>query len=224
MRALVKLFGRSPFAPMRAHMQRVMECVRKLPSLFEAVKQKDREKLAKIAKRISKLEHEADLTKNDIRSSLKGHLFLPVDRLGLLDILGLQDDLADKAEDIGILLTFRDPDMPAMLEDGFEAFVEKNLETCEQSAKLIDELQELIESSFGGIEAKKVREMVDQIAYMEHEIDVMQRKMVKRLLNSENELPHTVFYLWLRLIEEIGSLSNLSEKLANRVLVTMEIK
>lgn len=224
MRALVKLFGRSPFAPMRSHMQRVMQCVRKLPSVFEALKAEDEEKLGNVVKQISKLEHEADLVKNDIRSGLKGHLFLPVDRLGLLDILGLQDSLADQAEDIGILLTFRKPHMPELLRDGFEEFLEKNLETCEEAARIIDELQELIESSFGGVEANKVRQMVDHVAFREHEIDVMQRDMLQRLFNAEDQLVYTEFALWIRIIHEVGMLSNLSEKLANRVLVTMEIK
>jgi predicted phosphate transport protein (TIGR00153 family) len=205
-------------------MQRVMQCVRKLPAVFEAVKAEDTEKLAAMVKQISKLEHEADLVKNDIRSSLKGHLFLPVDRLGLLDILGLQDNLADQAEDIGILLTFRKPHMPAVVAEGFDEFLEKSLETCEEAARIIDELQELIESSFGGVEANKVRQMVDHVAFREHEIDVLQREMLKRLFNTENELVYTEFALWIRIIGEISMLSNLSEKLANRVLVTMEIK
>ena len=224
MRALTKLFGRSPFAPLRTHMEGVARCVDRLPPLFEAVKAKDGSQVAAIAKEISKLEHEADLAKNDIRNGLKTSLFLPVPRAGLLEVLSLQDAIADRAEDIAVILTLRDPEVPAAIEGLFDEFLQKNLEAFEAVAEIVGEIHQLFESSFGGAEAEKVRAMVDQVAYKEHKVDVLQRDLLKGMFNSEETLSYAAFGLWMRVIEEVGSLSNLSEKLANRLLMTLEVK
>jgi uncharacterized protein len=224
MRALIKLFGRSPFAPLRTHMEKVADCVHHLPKLFKALESGDQEEVLQISKKISKLEHDADLSKNDIRLSLKSHLFLPVDRVSLLEVLALQDSLADKAEDIGVLLTFHKLEMPKFLSEEFGAFVRRNIEAFDQVFAVMGELNELLESSFGGSEAEKLRSMVDQVAYTEHEIDLMQRELLRTLFDHEQELTHGNFILWLKVIEEVGGLSNLAEKLGNRVLLTMELR
>src|ERR1700743_1238452 len=103
MRTIVNLFGRSPFAPLRHHMETVAMCVYLLSDLFQALQKQDKEALQKIASSIQSYEHEADRTKNDIRNHLPKSLFLPIDRTQLLEILTLQDRLADKAEDVSVL-------------------------------------------------------------------------------------------------------------------------
>jgi len=57
-------------------MDRVAACVRQLVPLFEALAAKDYPRVEAIAAEISKLEHDADLTKNDIRNHLPSGLFL----------------------------------------------------------------------------------------------------------------------------------------------------
>src|SRR3989344_2456887 len=100
MLTIARLFGKSPFAPLQTHMEKVSSCMSELPYLFKAILVQDQEAISDIAAKISKLEHEADLTKNDIRNHLPKSLFLLVDREALLEILSLQDALADQAEEI----------------------------------------------------------------------------------------------------------------------------
>src|SRR2546428_11702228 len=99
MLTIAKLFGKSPFAPLQTHMEKVSCCVSELPVLFQAMMDQDMEAIQQISDTISRLEHDADLTKNDIRNHLPKSLFLPVDRGSLLEILSLQDALADQAEE-----------------------------------------------------------------------------------------------------------------------------
>lgn len=224
MRAIIKLFGRSPFIPLGNHMERVAECVRLLPDLFRAIHNEDHQQMEEIAAQISKVEHKADLSKNDIRRGLKSHLFLPVSRANILDILSIQDTLADKAEDIAVLTTFRSLRLPTNIEVKFGDFLDKNIECFEGIHSVMAEFNELLESSFGGAEAEKIRAAIDQIAYTEHQVDLIQRELLRILFESENELSYALFYLWHRIIQEIGELSNLSEKLGNRVLMTIDQK
>ncbi len=224
MQTLARLFGRSPFAPLQTHMEKVAACVHQLVPLFEALSAKDYGKVAAVAKEISKLEHDADLTKNDIRNHLPSGLFLPIAKTSLLEILALQDNLADCAEDIAVLLTFHNLEILPAFASEFQAFLKKNLETFEAGYQILREMGQLLESSFGGIEAEKVCTMVDEVALKEHEADLLQAILLKKIFSQGEILSTPAFYLWMRVIQEVAALSDESERLANRVRMTLEVK
>lgn len=224
MQTLARLFGRSPFAPLRTHMSKVSLCVHELIPLFDALKKQDYQLVEMIAQKISKMEHDADVTKNDIRNHMPTGLFMPIARPSLLEILALQDNLADHAEDTAILLTFR----PIIIEPVFEKelweFLNKNLEAFNAVSLIIQEMEQLLETSFGGPEAEKVKKMVERVAFAEHEADLLQRKLVKIIFSKGDTMSPPVFYLWMKVVHEIACLSDESEKLANRVRMTLEVK
>jgi len=222
--ALMNLFGKSPFTSLAAHMEQVSTCVYLLNDLFDALQKKEHNTLKEIAEKISEEEHKADLIKNDIRNHLPKSLYLPIDKSRLLEILSLQDCIADRAEDIAVLTTLKKIEMPLSLEPEFYEFLEKNKEAFEGARLIIKELHELLESSFAPSETEKVRKMVHNVAKMEHEADLIQRKILKKLLNAEQEMSYTTFYLWQKILESLGSISNLSENLANRVRALLELK
>lgn len=224
MLTIAKLFGKSPFAPLQTHMNRVASCIEKLTDIFHALSKKDAEKIEKLSADLCKLEHEADLTKNDIRNTLPKSLFLPIDRGHFLDILSIQDSIADKAEDIGILLTLRPLQPIDTLETEIQAFFKKCADVFWASRQVIREIDELLEASFGGMEAEKVKSMVEHAAHLEYECNLMERILMKKLFRDGDTLSHTGFYMWRHLIEELGALAALSEKLANRIRMVLELK
>lgn len=222
MRSIINVFGRSPFVPLQSHMEKVAECVSKVPEIYNAYVARDTEQVAELAALISKLEHEADQVKRDIRNDLPRGLFMPVDRANLLTILAMQDDLADKAENFAVLLTLKQIEAPEPFTEMFEAFLAKNLEAFESVRAVIGELDELLESGFGGAEAQKVKELVDDVALKEHEVDVIQRDLMRELLQYDDAMPYADFYLWTRLIRQLAGISNRAENLANSVRSTLE--
>ena len=224
MLTILSLFGRSPFAPLQSHMEVVGFCVHKLFDLFDALEKKEYDRLEKIAEEISKLEHDADLIKNDIRNHLPKSLFLAIDRDNLLEILSIQDSIADKAEDAAVLMTLKPLELLPIFKNEFKLFLHKNIETFDEAKLIIKELHELVESSFGGIEAEKVRSMVNEVAFREHEVDIIQRQLLKSLFKAENDLTYITFHQWQRLFESIASISNYSENLAYRIRMTLELK
>ena len=221
---ILNLFGRSPFAPLQGHMEKVADCVLAIKPLFSALQEKNYPLLNKTAEHISELEHAADLTKNDIRNHLPGSLFLSIDRGNFLDMLSLQDSIADTAEDIAVLLTLRELEFKPAFQEPFFKFLNKNLESFEGVKKIIQELHELLESSFGGNEAQKVKKMVEHVAFKEHEADLLQRDLLRAFFTIEDEISYGVFNQWERVFQATGSISNLSEKLANCVRMTLDVK
>ena len=224
MLTILKLFGRSPFEPLKAHMDIIAECIHHLPNLFKALSAGDYEKVQIISNEISQLEHQADIIKNDIRNHLPKSLFLPVDKNQLLEIVSFQDSIADAAEDAAVLITLKPVKFLPSFEPIFYDFLKKNIETFDEVRIIINEMHDLLEASFGGAEAEKVNSVVDLVAYKEHEADLIQRELLKKIFSSENEMSYTTFHVWQGTIHSLSAISNLSENLALRVRRMLEIK
>ncbi len=221
---IARLFGKSPFATLLTHMNKVANCVEKLTKLFEILPKAEIEKIERLANEISALEHEADITKNDIRNHLPKSIFLPIDRGQFLEILSIQDSIADKAEEIANTLTLRPLDLSTQVKLDFQGLYKKNVDVFWEAKQIIAEIDELLESSFGGIEAEKVKSMVEQIAYKEHEASLYKLKLSKELFAHGDSLSPILFFLHLKLLEEISFISEFSEKLANRIRMVLETK
>lgn len=221
---IARIFGKSPFAPLKTHMKRVASCIEKLTSLFDILPKLDIEKIEKISKELCDLEQEADQTKNDIRNHLPKSLFLPIDRTHLLEILSIQDSLADKAEEIGILLSFKNLEMTESLHIELSTLYSKSIETFWHAKKIIEEIDELLESSFGGLEAEKVKHLIEETAFKEHETRLLQRKLMKLLITQTPPFSPASFFQWERVIQELSAIARISEKLANRIRMVLELK
>lgn len=219
-----KLFGKSPFAPLQLHMSKVAECVQQVEELFVALRTGDHERIQQLSQTISNAEQAADLAKDDIRNNLPKGVFLPVDKSTLLEILAIQDSIADRCEDIGVLLTLKKLKVKVPFKEDFEAFLQKNIETFGVARNIIQEVDELLATSFGGLEAQKVKTMVDEVAFKEHEADLLQRKLLKKLFSFEDDMPYGTFILWSKIFEAVGNLANLSEKLGHRVRTMLDVK
>ncbi len=224
MSILESLFSRSPFSPLQSHMEKVCECVQQVERLYAAFVSKDYSGIQKIADEISELEHAADLLKNEIRGQLPQGLFLAVNRGDLLEILSLQDSIADTAEDLGVLMGLKKLEPIEEMDEELKAFMDKNIEAVTSARAIIRQMDELLQTSFGGKEAKKVTLMIDDVAYMEHEADIMQRKLLKKLYNLDDKLSYSEFSLWINILKSVAAFGNLSEKLANRVRMLLDNK
>ena len=223
MRSIAKVFGRSPFIPMQMHMDKVTECVDCVPVIFEHYRNHDMDAVKQLSAKISELEHEADLIKHDIRNNLPRGLFMPVDRSNLIRILTIQDSIANRAEDISVLLTFKQAGIFEGFEQDFDAFLQKSLETFRLTRDVINQLDELVETGFGGVEAQGVREMVEKVELKEHETDVSQRELLRSLLANEASITYGDFFMWSRIIRQVANIADRSENLAVEIRTTLDV-
>ena len=127
MHYFTKLFSRAPFDLLEIHMEKVIACLVKLDEVLLSFKEGHLDQAGSFAESVSELEHEADLIKNDIRSMLPKSLLFSVDRSNFLEILSIQDDLADTAEEIANLLTIKSLTIPPSIQEPFDAYREKNM-------------------------------------------------------------------------------------------------
>ncbi len=220
MSIISKLFGKSPFEPLYQHMLKVKECVDLVKPLMESFIDGDQDKVEKYAKQIFKAEHQADLVKKEIRSRLPKSVFLPVSRGDILRFLKEQDSIADSAEDLAAIVTMRPMSVPEGLKKNLKALVYKVLETYELAMKVSSEIKLLAETAFGGAEAHKVLELIEEIKLKEWEADLEQMKVAKKLFTMEKEIDPVSIMMWTHVFRELGALANHAENTGDN-LATM---
>jgi predicted phosphate transport protein (TIGR00153 family) len=210
------LFGRSPIRPMQQHMAAALECAHEVAPLIEAMAAGDLAAIAAQRSKIDELEHKADALKHEIRSHLPQRLFLAMDRRDMLDILDFQDSIADVAQDIAELAEIRGMIAPEPLREPLLELTRRVIVTCEQSEKIIDELDELIETGFGPHEVAKVETMIDELNELESETDALAEKCTRVLFEIEDDLGIGAWF-WYQLISWIADMADYAEKVGNRL-------
>ena len=214
---LARLMKHSPFKGMQEHMQVVLECVRHVPAVIDAQCRNDREALKMTRDEIFRREDEADKLKNALRANLPRSLFMPVDRRDLLDILQVQDDIADTAQDIAGLLFERPIDIPIALQEPLRSLTQRCVDTCEHAGRIINELDELVATGFRGREAAQVEAMLNELNAIEDETDRKGIELSRMLFAHEDEMNPVSVILFYRLIEWIGDLADYAEKVGDRL-------
>lgn len=217
MRAIVGLFARSPFRPLLEHTERVHQTVELLPPLFTAFTSARWDEVQEVYERISRLEHKADVVKNDIRDHLPNSLFLPVDRGDVLMFLKEQDAIADRVEDVAVLLTMRRTPTPDVLQDPLRGFIEQVVRTSELWYETARELPTLQEAGFAGPEVERTMERVRAISDYEWEADKLQAATTRVVLDCEDDLGAVSVMFWMRILSTLGDVANRAENTADRL-------
>lgn len=211
------LFGTSPVRPLQTHMESVQQCIAELPGFFQAVLQQDWKTATQIQKSISKLESEADKLKKDLRLHLPKSLFMPISRRDLLEVLTMQDNIANKAKDIAGLILGRKMIFPETMGDKFIEFVERCVDASTQAQKAINELDELVETGFGGGEIKIVKDMLKKLDKIESDTDKLQVIIRASLFKIERDLPPIDVMFLYKIIDWTGELADISQKVGSRL-------
>jgi len=133
MSIISKLLGKSPFEPLYKHMCKVKKCVDMVRPLMDALVNDDYERIKELAEEIFKAEHKADLVKREIRMRLPKSMFLPVARGDILRFLKEQDNIADSAEDVAVLLSMRKMKFPKGMKKELTELVDKVMEAFDQA-------------------------------------------------------------------------------------------
>jgi len=211
-----KLVGRSPIGPMQKHMQMAILCAREVIPLLEAMSAADDEAIRNRRTEIDRLEHEADQLKHEIRSHMPRRFMMAMDRRTMLEILDYQDSIADVTQDIAELADQRSMHLPDTLREPVLSLAHRVLAACEQGQRIVDELDELVETGFGEGEVARVDAMITELGRLESETDAELDRAARALFAKEDELGvATVF--WHQIILWIANLADLSERVGNRL-------
>jgi len=216
-RSIFGLFAQSPFTPFLEMADKVEACAHQVPVLFDAFFEGNYEQVRELAEVISHLEHEADVTKTKVRDALPSSLFMPVDRRDLLDVLSSMDAVADCAEDVAILFTLREMEAHEELVPSLKSLVRRVMATVDKSLEIVREIVQMSEASFGAREATKVRSMIDELGRLEHEADLVQDDLARKLFSIEDSIKPGSLLVWNKIFNKVGDMANHAEKVGNRL-------
>ena len=212
-----KIFSQSPFTAMQEHMVIVEQCVMQLTPFFKAVLQEDHAKAKEVYKEIGKLENKADTLKKKLRLHMPKGLFMPVARRDLLELLLVQDSAANQAKDIAGIIVGRKMIFPAALSELMPAYVQRCVDACKQARKVINELDELVETGFAGKEIEIVASIIHELDSIEKDTDKLQIKIRAILLKMEKDLPPVDVMFYYKTIEGVGEVADIAQRIGSRV-------
>ncbi len=222
--SILGVFAKSPIKPLEKHIQLVVKCSNQLIPFFAACSEQNWSEAAKVRRKLSKLEQDADVLKRQLRLELPGGLFMPVDRTDLLELLSQQDKIANKAKDIAGRILGRKLEIPQSIQAQFNAYLARCIEATEKAAEAINELDDLLETGFRGREVELVEKMINQLDEIEDDTDSMQIVLRKDLLGLESGLnPVDVMFLY-QIIDWVGDLADLAERVGARLEILLARK
>ena len=214
---IASMFAGSPVRPLQQHMEKVQACIEELSPFFKAIIDNDRDEVAKIQKTIHKLETEADELKHELRMNLPTSLFMPMPREQILELVTMQDKIANQAKDIAGVMTGRNMQIPESIAELFLAFVERSIDASAQARVCVNELDELVEAGFRGREVKSVQKMIAKLDKIEYETDKLEMQIRHALFAIEKEYPPIDVMFLYRIIDWTGELADIAQRVGSRI-------
>jgi predicted phosphate transport protein (TIGR00153 family) len=216
-----QMLGRSPVEPLQEHIKVACKAAYLLPDLFAAANLNDWVKVNKITEEIRDLENLADDMKMDIRSNMPKSLFMPVPRQDLLELLLVQDKVANISKQIAGMVRLRKMQIPDALIDSFNAFVSRCMQAAKKAKHSVYELDELYATGFRGVEVKTVEKMIAKLGSIETETDNQQTDIQEKLFLMEQELPPIEVMFLYRLIDMVGGIADYAERIGRRLEILL---
>ena len=206
---------KSPFAGLFEHMSKVRECISLLRDGVLRYIDGDYEDFHEVAEKVSELEHEADLIKGNIRAHLPRSILMPVDKRYFLWVLREEDAILDHAENLAQLLDLRHTPIPDELKEDFKEHMDKVAETVEEMERAVENVRDLIETSFSGKEREESKKYIHNVHKKEWEADQIRYRITEKIYKLEDKLSPMDEYHLLKIVDWIDDIADHAENVAD---------
>jgi len=206
---------KSPFEQLLKHMGKVNECVDILGDGLLRYYKGDYNSFSEIAENVSKLEHEADLIKSNLRNHLPNSLFLPVDKGKFMWALREQDKILDHAENLAIMLDLRHTKIPKELQEVFIDHAKLVVKTVKAMEEAVENIRDLVETGFVKREREQTKEFVHKVHDYEWKADQKKYEMTKGIYRLEKKLNPIDMYHLLKIADWVDDIADHAENVAD---------
>lgn len=213
-RSFTSLFGNSPFKALEDHSVKVYQCVSLIRDVFDASQEGKRESVMKLAEDIFRLETEADEIRDQIHLDLTSRVLIPVGKDQLFNILEQQDSIADRAEDLAAIFTYRPLRLPDNLLPSVGVFLDESLANCKLAEGIFSKLIILVESSFSGRDALTLSKLIFELRKREDETKTNKISVLQKLHREQDAFDCVDLISWTQIIEIIGDVSKFADSAA----------
>jgi predicted phosphate transport protein (TIGR00153 family) len=207
------LLGRSPFGPLHELMVKSAAAVEELPALMAALARGRSEEVAEIARRVEKIEREADEVKSEIRDNLSKSLFTLADRAETLRLVSGIDAIADDALRAARLVSVRKLAAPGRLGEEVIELAERARDAARRLREILALLGRVIDE--GGGDARGVLDMISSLSEVDSEVEDLEPRVLRTLFSQEEELGPTGVMLMMHVLKQLADTARRSENVAD---------
>jgi predicted phosphate transport protein (TIGR00153 family) len=211
------IFAYSPIGPLQKHMSEVLECVKELKPFVEASIAGDTEKRDRHHQRIIELEQQADKLNKKLRRHLPTSLFMPIDRRDMLEILAMQEKLADAVRDVAGIISGRNMQIPEVMATPYLELVITCITACERAHEAVRELDELIVTGFDNSERKRISSILTEVDNIEGETDRQSAALADVLMGLEADYPAVHVMFLYRVLDRTSAIADRAERIGGRL-------
>jgi len=213
------VFSASPLALLEQHMVACANCVGQLEAYFVAAQADDWERAEAIQGDIARLEGVADELKRNVRRNLPRGLWMSVSRADLLELVRMQDKMANDTKDVVGLSLGRELAFPDKLEKALFKYIQTVVDSVNAMVEVMHATRELSRGAFGAWQTQTILTKVAGVEKYERKSDDMQSKLRAKLRVHEEKLsPIDAMFLY-QLLSKIGEIANSAEKAAHRAQI-----
>ena len=206
---------KSPFNQLLEHMEKVRECIDLLGDGIIRYYKGDYKDFSEISKKVSKIEHEADLIKGNLRNHLPSSLFMPVDKGKFLWALREQDAILDHAENLAHMLDMRHTKIPKELQPVFIDHAKLVVKTVKAMEDAVSNIRDLVESSFVKREREQTKQYIYKVHEMEYKADKKKYDLTKGIYSMEKKLDPMDVYHLLKIADWVDDIADHAENVAD---------
>ena len=206
---------KTPFNQLVEHMCKVTEGINALEDGLIQYYKGDYEGFSGLAKKISKIEHEADIIKSNLRNHLPSNLLMPVDKGKFLWALREQDAILDHAENLAEMLDMRRTKIPKELQKTFIEHAECVMETVNAMEKAVCNINDLVVTGFVKREREQTKEYIYKVHEWEYKADKKKYEMNKEIYKLEKKLDPMDVYHLLKITHWVDEIADHAENVAD---------
>ncbi len=217
--AISDVISNSPLALLERHAGVCVDCVERLPLYFAEAQANRWGRASDVREEICRFEGLADELKQDVRSNLPRGLWMSVSRADLLELVRVQDKMANGVKEVSGISLGRQLAFPDAMTSELADFVGVVVQVGRAVVKIIGATRELSRSAFGTRQTNVILDFVSQVEAYERRSDEMQTTLRARLREYEAELSAVDAIFLYQLLAAIGDIADNAEKVAHRAQI-----
>ena len=217
--AISDVISNSPLALLERHAGVCLDCVERLPLYFAEAQANRWGRANDVREEICRFEGLADELKQDVRSNLPRGLWMSVSRADLLELVRVQDKMANGVKEVSGISLGRQLAFPAAMTSEVADFIDVVVQVSRVVVKIIGATRELSRSAFGTRQTNVILDFVSQVEADERRSDEMQATLRARLREYEAELSAVDAIFLYQLLAAIGDIADNAEKVAHRAQI-----
>ena len=144
---------------------------------------------------------------------------MSVSRADLLELVRIQDKMANETKDIAGLSIGRQLAFPNKLEKPLFKFITTVVAAAEKAVEVVSATRDLSRTAFGARQAKAIATNCVAVERIERRSDELQSKLRAKLRDHEDDIsPIDAIFLY-QLLSQIGEIADHAEKVSHRAQI-----